>query len=122
MRNKILLIIFVSVFISSCSNNGAGYEYMPNMYRSPSLETYGKNNFFSDSLNARKPVLGTIARGNLSSFNFDGSLVTNGSTPLRESDIGFTLLVLRLIKLEGQQLQLVYLVPELYTIWLQETL
>tara|TARA_B000000557_G_scaffold108345_1_gene87764 strand:- start:36 stop:608 length:573 start_codon:yes stop_codon:yes gene_type:complete len=74
MRNKILFIIFVSVFISSCSNNGAGYEYMPNMYRSPSLETYGKNNFFSDSLNARKPVLGTIARGNLSSFNFDGSL------------------------------------------------
>ena len=40
----------MSVFISSCSNNGAGYEYMPNMYRSPSLETYGKNNFFSDRL------------------------------------------------------------------------
>tara|TARA_B100000965_G_C19302520_1_gene630785 strand:- start:93 stop:587 length:495 start_codon:yes stop_codon:yes gene_type:complete len=47
---------------------------MPNMYRSPSLETYGKNNVFKDSLNARMPVEGTIARGHLKTFNYASSL------------------------------------------------
>ena len=47
---------------------------MPDMYRSPSLETYGKNKIFKDSLNARKPVKGTIARGYLKTFNYDASL------------------------------------------------
>ena len=42
---KILLkfissVILVTLF--SC-NSETGYEYMPNMYRSPSLETYGEN-------------------------------------------------------------------------------
>ena len=58
----------------SCGNDGRGYEYMPNMYRSPSLETYGKNNVFKDSLNARMPVKGTIARGYLKTFNYESSL------------------------------------------------
>ncbi len=58
----------------SCGNDGRGYEYMPNMYRSPSLETYGKNIVFKDSLNARKPVKGTIARGYLKTFNYGASL------------------------------------------------
>ena len=71
--NRLLIIIFVGL-ISSCSNPGPGYEFMPNMYRSPSLETYGKNNVFSDSLNARKPVKGTIARGYLKTFNFNSNL------------------------------------------------
>ena len=33
---------------------------MPDMYRSPSLETYGQNTYFSDSLNARKAVFSGI--------------------------------------------------------------
>ena len=74
MMNKYLIIIVLSFIIISCDNNGRGYEYMPDMYRSPSLETYGQNSIFPDSLNARKPVKGTISRGNLSSFNYDGSL------------------------------------------------
>jgi cytochrome c len=45
---------------------------MPNMYRSPSYETYGENNI--NGMNALIPVEGTIARGHLSSFNYDGSL------------------------------------------------
>ena len=61
------------MLIVSCGNDGRGYEYMPNMYRSPSLETYGKNKVFSDSLNARKPVAGTIARGYLKDFNYGPS-------------------------------------------------
>ena len=60
----ILLIFSAAIFLlSSCNKQGTGYEFMPNMYRSPSLETYGKNNFFADSLNAIIPVLGTIPRG-----------------------------------------------------------
>ncbi len=72
-RLNIILILLV-VIISSCNNGGAGYEFMPNMYRSPSLETYGSNKVFSDSLNAREPVEGTIARGKLSTFNYGGDL------------------------------------------------
>ena len=71
--NRILLIFFIGL-ICSCSNPGPGYEFMPDMYRSPSLETYGQNSYFSDSLNARKPVNGTIARNYLSTFYYDGSL------------------------------------------------
>ena len=62
------------MLIISCGNDGRGYEYMPNMYRSPSLETYGKNKVFKDSLNARMPVKGTIARGYLKTFNYNSSL------------------------------------------------
>ncbi len=58
----------------SCGNDGRGYEFMPNMYRSPSLETYGKNKVFRDSLNAREPVKGTIARGYLKTFNYTSTL------------------------------------------------
>ena len=71
--NRVFILVLVLV-VSSCSNSGPGYEFMPNMYRSPSLETYGQNSVFSDSLNARKPVKGTIARNYLSTFYYDGTL------------------------------------------------
>lgn len=38
-------------------------EYMPDMYVSPSYETYSSNPIFADSLSAQKPVNGTIPRG-----------------------------------------------------------
>ena len=69
MKNRynisFISLIILAISFSSCNNNplSAGYEFMPNMYRSPSLETYGQNNFFIDSLNARIPVKGTIPRG-----------------------------------------------------------
>ncbi len=74
MKAKLILICCVYLLVVSCGNDGRGYEYMPDMYRSPSLETYGKNSIFSDSSNARKPVVGTIARGYLSTFNYGASL------------------------------------------------
>ena len=40
-----------------------GYEYMPDMYRSPSYETNSSNPLFKDSMSNRQPVAGTIARG-----------------------------------------------------------
>ena len=46
---------------------------MPDMYRSPSLEIYSSNSFFNDSLNARKPVVGTISRGFIP-FEYENTL------------------------------------------------
>ena len=50
-----------------------GYEYMPNMYRSPSFETYSENPNFSNNSNARLPVKGTIARGTMP-FEYENTL------------------------------------------------
>ena len=74
MKYKFILIFCMYILFVSCGNDGRGYEYMPNMYRSPSLETYGKNTVFKDSINARNPVKGTIARGYLKMFNYDETL------------------------------------------------
>jgi mono/diheme cytochrome c family protein len=54
-----------SVFVS-CNkhdSNSPGFEYMPDMYRSPSKEVYGAQTLFGDTIYLQKPVKGTIARG-----------------------------------------------------------
>ena len=68
-----LLLLVVSI-LTSCVKDDTkpGYEFMPDMYRSPSLEIYASNTFFEDSLNARIPVQGTIARGFVP-FEYGGS-------------------------------------------------
>lgn len=44
--------------------NSPGVEFMPDMYRSPSLEYYGVNVLDGDTINtAMLPVKGTVARG-----------------------------------------------------------
>lgn len=44
--------------------NSPGFEFMPDMYRSPSVENYGTYIIGDDTLNsAMMPVKGTIARG-----------------------------------------------------------
>ena len=40
-----------------------GYEYMPDMYRSSSYETYSENPLFQNNATARQPVKGTIPQG-----------------------------------------------------------
>jgi len=73
MKNYMLKMILkpvafafgIAVF-SSCSNDDPqkpGLEFMPDMYRSSSLETYQPTSLFSDSSSARMPVAGTIPRG-----------------------------------------------------------
>jgi len=61
-------VILVAGF-TSCGkkdSNSPGFEYMPDMYRSPSLEYYGTHIINGDTLNSSKlPVVGTIARGYL---------------------------------------------------------
>lgn len=55
--------------LSSCGKedpNSPGVEYMPDMYRSPSLEYYQVHTVDGDTLmNAKLPVAGTVARGYL---------------------------------------------------------
>ena len=75
MNKLILKLAFISgvVFLSSCGgDSNPGYEFMPNMYRSPSLETYGENAV--TGMNALQPVEGTVAIGHLSTFDYDGTL------------------------------------------------
>lgn len=59
-----LAIAGISAF-TACSDDPKhpGYEYMPDMYRSPSYETYSENPNFKDSMTARRPVAGTIPMG-----------------------------------------------------------
>jgi hypothetical protein len=73
--NKVLItivFILVAIFLSSCGGDSSpGYEYMPNMYRSPSIETYGEHTIEGfDGL----PVEGTVSRGNLVTFNYENNL------------------------------------------------
>jgi hypothetical protein len=72
-----MLILFIGCGDSSSDGNELskhpGYEYMPNMYRSPSYETYSVNPNFSDSMTARKPVTGTIPRGFIP-FEYENTL------------------------------------------------
>ena len=66
--NRGLFIIAVSGFalvLSSCDTKGPGWEYMPDMYRSPAIEPYVDNEEYgnTDSMSVREPVKGTIPRG-----------------------------------------------------------
>ena len=72
--NKVYFLGFfiVGLILSGCGDSSSdgkkftkhpGYEYMPNMYRSASYETYSENPLFNNNSTARKPVEGTIARG-----------------------------------------------------------
>ncbi len=55
----------LAVGLSSCKNDplSPGVEYMPDMYRSPSYETYSVNPFYADSMSNRLAVPGTVTRG-----------------------------------------------------------
>ena len=73
--NKIskLAVVFAVISFTSCKEEGGlAPEYMPDMYRSPSMETYvdygemrGKqgNDSMMNSMTARQPVEGSIPRG-----------------------------------------------------------
>ena len=69
MKKIVWIVLVVAVAgtvfsLTSCSKDPkkTGLEYMPDMYRSPSYETYGVNRMFKDKMEARTPVRGTIPR------------------------------------------------------------
>ena len=71
----ILATIVSSMALQSCGADGnhPGYEYMPNMYRSPSYEAYSDNPVFENGITSQTPVKGTIPRGFIP-FEFENSL------------------------------------------------
>ena len=82
LKNLNYLCICMLILFVGCGDSASdgkelskhpGYEYMPNMYRSPSYETYSVNPNFSDSMTARKPVKGTIPRGFIP-FEYENTL------------------------------------------------
>ncbi len=80
-----IIVSFAAVAqLASCTNEDPkkpGFEYMPNMYRSPSYETYSSNPNFADSMTARQPVNGTIARGDMIYNDYDRLPYTYPNTP-----------------------------------------
>ena len=61
---NIALVIGVSVSLTSCfDKNQPNYQYFPNMYVSPSYETYGEYDIFPDQQSAMLPAANTVPRG-----------------------------------------------------------
>lgn len=60
-------VVALSIFVVACSPDpqSPGIEYMPDMYRTPALEPYSGNTNYADSMEARQPAEGSIARGYL---------------------------------------------------------
>tara|TARA_B110000444_G_scaffold223391_1_gene225978 strand:+ start:9606 stop:10199 length:594 start_codon:yes stop_codon:yes gene_type:complete len=70
-----LVALIAGVFLQSCGADGSnpGYEFMPNMYRSPSYETYSENPVFENGITSQLGVKGSIPRG-FTPFEYDSSL------------------------------------------------
>jgi mono/diheme cytochrome c family protein len=74
-------LCFATTVVACGPELSPGVEYMPDMYRSPSIEPYVDNAEYGypDSLSARKPVEGTIPRGSYRPY------------PYANNDTGYTL-------------------------------
>jgi mono/diheme cytochrome c family protein len=83
LLSYIIPIAFAAI-ASSChytDTTKPGHEFMPDMYRSPSYETYSSNPNFPDSITARQPVKGTIARGDAIFSDLDRMPYAYANTP-----------------------------------------
>lgn len=66
MKKVIYLSFFgllLGIAVQSCKSdpNSPGYEYMPDMYRSPAIEPYQEVDYTANGLSARKPADNTIS-------------------------------------------------------------
>ena len=94
MKKLFVKIGFFSsiVFLISCGGDSSpGLEFMPNMYRSPSIETYGEHIVLPDTSYMIEgytgiPVKGTIAKGYLSTFNYGKDTIGSDSLFLLAGD------------------------------------
>ena len=60
---KTVLLVMLIMVVSCKSNDKPNYQFFPNMYESPSYETYREYDIFSDEQSALLPAEGTLARG-----------------------------------------------------------
>lgn len=67
MTLKAISTAGLSTLLFACNPESPGVEYMPDMYRSPAVETYVDNNEYgnTEAKSAMEPVAGTIPRGYL---------------------------------------------------------
>ncbi|NNK81814.1 MAG: cytochrome c [Flavobacteriaceae bacterium] len=88
----VVLVMLVSMVVSCKSNDKPNYQFFPNMYESPSYETYGEYDIFSDEQSALLPAEGTLARGH-SFFEYKNTnedyerAKAELTNPLEESEI-----------------------------------
>ena len=68
----IVLAIVVSSVYSCNSKDKPNYQFFPNMYESPSYETYREYEIFPGEQSAMLPADGTVARG-YSLFDYEGN-------------------------------------------------
>ncbi|MEQ8324885.1 MAG: cytochrome c [Vicingaceae bacterium] len=71
----ILSVIGISLALWACNPESPGVEYMPDMYRSPAIESYVDNDEYGNTnkMSARLPVAGSIPQG-FAPFGIPGSL------------------------------------------------
>jgi mono/diheme cytochrome c family protein len=62
---SIFSVLMIALVLSACSTDGPGFEYMPDMYRSPAIDVYVDNDEFGNTevKSVREPVAGTIPVG-----------------------------------------------------------
>lgn len=61
---KLVFLSILGMMAFGCSDpNSPGLEYMPDMYRDPSIGTYQESDLFPDGLGSRLPAEGSIPRG-----------------------------------------------------------
>lgn len=58
-----VLVITISMLVSCKSDSKPNYQFFPNMYDSPSYETYREYEIFDGEQSALLPAEGTLARG-----------------------------------------------------------
>ena len=80
------LVLGMIVALASCTPSNPlspGIEFMPDMYRSQAYKPYTINPVYADSLEARKPVPGTISQGAFpnSAFNVNEMIYPYPNTP-----------------------------------------
>lgn len=96
-KSPLILLLVVGIgmmFTTSCGRDKdqTALEYMPNMYRSPSYETYSPSPIFSDGLTAQTPPEGSIPRGYMpydypnTQAGYDSALA-NLKSPLRFQEV-----------------------------------
>lgn len=61
---KFIPILLLGLIFSACNTEQSpGYEYMPDMYRTPHIKAFEENAMFENGLSALHPAEGTIPRG-----------------------------------------------------------
>ena len=91
IKTFVLLILIGSV-VSCKDDSQPNYQFFPNMYQSPSYETYGEYEIFAEEQSALIPVDGTLARG-YSLYDYENTnedyerAKVELMSPLEESDI-----------------------------------